>query len=133
MEGDKRFPKMSQASESKMGEEREFERESTARFDDRTMTRRGPGFRIKFACLGTASSRAIARALQFFHRRTENYGLVGREGGPGRAWMAKIRPWWGHNYYFHVRLSCPSGSPQCRGQAPPPPGDGCGKELDWWF
>ena len=27
-----------------------------------------------------------------------------REGGPGRAWMAKIRPWWGHNYHFHVRL-----------------------------
>jgi penicillin-insensitive murein endopeptidase len=56
-----------------------------------------------------------------------------REGGPERAWMAKIRPWWGHNYHFHVRLSCPSGSPQCRGQAPPPRGDGCGKELDWWF
>ena len=56
-----------------------------------------------------------------------------REGGPERSWMAKIRPWWGHNYHFHVRLSCPSSSPQCRGQAPPPPGDGCGKELDWWF
>jgi penicillin-insensitive murein DD-endopeptidase len=56
-----------------------------------------------------------------------------REGGPERAWMAKIRPWWGHNYHFHVRLFCPSGNPQCRGQAPPPPGDGCGKELDWWF
>ena len=56
-----------------------------------------------------------------------------REGGTERAWMAKIRPWWGHNYHFHVRLSCPSGNLQCRGQAPPPPGDGCGKELDWWF
>jgi penicillin-insensitive murein endopeptidase len=56
-----------------------------------------------------------------------------REGGRGRAWMAKIRPWWGHNYHFHVRLSCPGGSPQCRGQAPPRPGDGCGKDLDWWF
>jgi penicillin-insensitive murein endopeptidase len=56
-----------------------------------------------------------------------------REVGPGRAWMTKIRPWWGHNYHFHVRLSCPSGNPQCREQAPPPPGDGCGKELDWWF
>jgi penicillin-insensitive murein endopeptidase len=56
-----------------------------------------------------------------------------REAGPQRAWMAKIRPWWGHNYHFHVRLSCPSGNPQCGGQAPPPPGDGCGKELDWWF
>jgi penicillin-insensitive murein DD-endopeptidase len=56
-----------------------------------------------------------------------------REGGPERSWMAKIRPWWGHNYHFHVRLSCPDGNPQCRRQPPPPPGDGCGKELDWWF
>jgi len=56
-----------------------------------------------------------------------------REAGADRAWLAKIRPWWGHNYHFHLRLSCPSGDPECRDQAPPPPGDGCGKELDWWF
>jgi penicillin-insensitive murein DD-endopeptidase len=56
-----------------------------------------------------------------------------REGRPGRTWIAKIRPWWGHDDHFHVRLSCPSGNPQCRDQAPPPPGEGCGKDLDWWF
>jgi penicillin-insensitive murein DD-endopeptidase len=56
-----------------------------------------------------------------------------RETGPDRTWLAKIRPWWGHNYHFHVRLFCPGGQPECRPQAPPPPGDGCGKELDWWF
>src|SRR5438270_3889156 len=56
-----------------------------------------------------------------------------REAGSDRAWLAKIRPWWGHNYHFHLRLSCPSGDPECRDQAAPPPGDGCGKELDWWF
>jgi penicillin-insensitive murein endopeptidase len=55
------------------------------------------------------------------------------EAGADRAWLTKIRPWWGHNYHFHIRLSCPSGQPACRDQAPPPPGDGCGKELDWWF
>jgi penicillin-insensitive murein DD-endopeptidase len=55
------------------------------------------------------------------------------EAGPDRAWLAKIRPWWGHNYHFHIRLACPSGKPECQGQAPPPAGDGCGKELDWWF
>jgi penicillin-insensitive murein endopeptidase len=32
-----------------------------------------------------------------------------------------------------MRLFCPSAQPECQGQAPPPPGDGCGKELDWWF
>jgi len=56
-----------------------------------------------------------------------------RETGPDRAWMSKIRPWWGHNYHFHIRLSCPSGDAECHRQAPPPPGDGCGRELDWWF
>lgn len=56
-----------------------------------------------------------------------------REAGADRAWLAKIRPWWGHKEHFHVRLACPSGQSECRGQAPPPPGDGCGKELDWWF
>ena len=53
---------------------------------------------------------------------------------PGhRPWMNKIRPWWGHDAHFHVRLACPAGSPDCENQKPPPSGDGCGKELDWWF
>ena len=56
-----------------------------------------------------------------------------QEAGADRGWLAKIRPWWGHDYHFHMRLSCPPGQPQCRDQAPPPPGDGCGKELAWWF
>lgn len=49
-----------------------------------------------------------------------------------RAWLQKVRPWWGHHDHFHVRLSCPEGSPLCEAQAPLPAGDGCG-ELDWWF
>ena len=40
---------------------------------------------------------------------------------------------WGHDYHFHIRMSCPAGSPDCRPQDAVPPGDGCGKELDWWF
>ncbi|MEL6236189.1 MAG: penicillin-insensitive murein endopeptidase [Pseudomonadota bacterium] len=50
-----------------------------------------------------------------------------------RAWLRKIRPWWGHHYHFHVRLTCPAGSPACQNQNPPPPGDGCDASLDWWF
>lgn len=48
-----------------------------------------------------------------------------------RAWLRKVRPWWGHHYHFHVRLSCPSGSNGCVNQAPPPPGDGCAEAQDW--
>jgi len=56
-----------------------------------------------------------------------------RDGGADRAWMNKVRPYWGHDYHFHVRLRCPADSPACKPQPPPPPGDGCGKDLDWWF
>jgi penicillin-insensitive murein endopeptidase len=52
---------------------------------------------------------------------------------PDRSWLGKIRPWYGHRSHFHVRLACPPGSPGCKPQAPPPPGDGCGKDLMWWF
>lgn len=50
-----------------------------------------------------------------------------------RAWLGKVRAWWGHDAHFHVRLSCPAGSTDCEDQAPVPAGEGCGKELDWWF
>ena len=56
-----------------------------------------------------------------------------REAGADRSWLSRIRPWWGHNYHFHVRLDCPRGEIECKEQPPPPGGDGCGKELDWWF
>ena len=42
-----------------------------------------------------------------------------------RAWLRKIRPWWGHHYHFHVRLNCPDGTTGCVNQDPPPKGDGC--------
>ncbi len=47
--------------------------------------------------------------------------------------MNKVRPWWGHDYHFHVRLHCPEGQAACENQGPPPPGDGCDKSLNWWF
>jgi penicillin-insensitive murein endopeptidase len=50
-----------------------------------------------------------------------------------RRWLTRIRPWWGHDAHMHVRLRCPRGESQCVDQPPPPPGDGCGAELDWWF
>jgi penicillin-insensitive murein DD-endopeptidase len=56
-----------------------------------------------------------------------------RDAKGDRAWLSKVRPYWGHDYHFHVRLYCPSDSPTCKPQSPPPAGDGCGKDLDWWF
>ena len=67
---------------------------------------------------------AIKRALC---RETAN------SPGADRDWLRKVRPWWGHDDHFHMRLTCPQGQTLCENQDPPPPGDGCGKDLDWWF
>jgi penicillin-insensitive murein endopeptidase len=56
-----------------------------------------------------------------------------REATGDRSWLHRIRPWYGHDYHFHVRLACPPGASQCHNQAPLPPGDGCGADLAWWF
>jgi penicillin-insensitive murein endopeptidase len=56
-----------------------------------------------------------------------------REAGADRSWLSKVRPMWGHNYHFHIRMECPAGSPDCSDQDPPPDGDGCGKELTDWL
>jgi penicillin-insensitive murein DD-endopeptidase len=56
-----------------------------------------------------------------------------REATGDRTWLRKVRPWSGHDYHFHVRLRCPADSAECTPQAAPPPGDGCNKDLDWWF
>jgi len=50
------------------------------------------------------------------------------------SWLYRLRPWWGHEDHFHVRLRCPPGSPLCEEQDPLDPADtGCGENLAWWF
>ncbi len=51
----------------------------------------------------------------------------------GEPWMRKVRPYFGHNYHFHVRLFCPRGAESCKDQASTPQGDGCDASLAWWF
>ncbi|NAX20699.1 penicillin-insensitive murein endopeptidase [Vibrio sp. V39_P1S14PM300] len=58
--------------------------------------------------------------------------LCDSEPSEERAWLRKVRPWWGHHYHMHVRLNCPEGDRSCTPQAPPPRGDGCGAELASW-
>jgi penicillin-insensitive murein DD-endopeptidase len=58
-------------------------------------------------------------------------GIGGAAGGE-RDWLRRIRPWWGHDEHFHVRLACPVSSPDCETQAPLPSGDGCDATLAWW-
>ncbi len=56
-----------------------------------------------------------------------------REAGNDRHWLGRVQPWWGHDFHFHVRINCPSDSPECTPQPPRPADDGCGAELDHWF
>jgi len=58
-------------------------------------------------------------------------GLCRREADKG--WLRKVRPWFGHDAHFHIRLKCPQDGSQCETQAAIPAGDGCGKDLEWWF
>ena len=56
-----------------------------------------------------------------------------RDASGDRSWLSKIRPIYGHNYHFHIRLKCPAGEATCRPQEPPPTGEGCDSSLAWWF
>ena len=50
-----------------------------------------------------------------------------------RRWLRKVRPFWGHDYHFHIRIGCQPGSPGCKRQSGVPASEGCDKSLAWWF
>lgn len=56
-----------------------------------------------------------------------------RDAQGDRKWLNKMRPMFGHNYHFHIRLACQPGEASCRAQDPVPAGDGCDSTLAWWF
>lgn len=57
-----------------------------------------------------------------------------REARGNRSWLAKVRPMYGHNYHFHVRIKCPAGSEHCTPQTPPDDREHCSAgDLAYWF
>jgi penicillin-insensitive murein DD-endopeptidase len=50
-----------------------------------------------------------------------------------RSYLHKIKPIWGHDAHFHIRLACPRGDAGCQNQPPLKDDEGCGKELDQWM
>ncbi len=72
----------------------------------------------------------------FVHPPIKKYlcDWAARSGDMG-PWLAKIRPYYGHNYHFHVRLRCPKGAKNCKDQGDPrePDGTGCGGNLAYWY
>ncbi len=56
-----------------------------------------------------------------------------RDARGDRSWLEKVRPYYGHDYHFHVRLGCPAGEQACRDQDPVTSGEGCDASLAHWF
>lgn len=57
-----------------------------------------------------------------------------RDAKGDRSWLSKVRPMYGHDYHFHVRIKCPSGSSECQSQPPPSDNEGCSAgDLAYWF
>jgi penicillin-insensitive murein endopeptidase len=57
-----------------------------------------------------------------------------REATGDRSWLEKVRPWFGHDYHFHIRMRCPPGATDCHGQTDQSGGDGCKpSDLAYWF
>lgn len=57
-----------------------------------------------------------------------------REAKGDRSWLSKIRPMYGHDYHFHIRIKCPAGSTECESQPEPADGESCSAaDLAYWF
>jgi penicillin-insensitive murein endopeptidase len=50
-----------------------------------------------------------------------------------RSWLAKVRPYYGHNFHFHVRIKCQNAGCKDQGAPNPKDGTGCGEELAYWY
>ena len=92
----------------------------------------------------TAAHAALLRAAasdprvdRIFVTPPVKIALCARAKASDKAWLQKIRPLYGHDTHFHVRLKCPAGSPACKVQSPTVAelskgGDGCDESLTWW-
>ena len=57
-----------------------------------------------------------------------------REAKGDRNWLSKVRPMYGHDYHFHLRIKCPPGSSECESQPEPSTDEGCSAgDLAYWF
>ena len=57
-----------------------------------------------------------------------------REAKGDRSWLSKVRPMYGHDYHFHVRIKCPAGASGCESQPEPSASEGCSAaDLAYWF
>ncbi len=87
------------------------------------------------ALLRTAA--ADPRVDRVFVAAAAKLALCANASRADKAWLQKIRPIYGHNTHFHVRLKCPAGAAGCARQTPTVAelskgSDGCDESLNWW-
>jgi penicillin-insensitive murein endopeptidase len=77
--------------------------------------------------------RAAAQEARIFVNAAIKKALC-REAKGDRSWLAKVRPMYGHDYHFHVRITCPATDNDCTPQPPPLEGEGCSAaDFAYWF
>lgn len=81
-----------------------------------------------------AKDRAVDR---IFVAAAVKIAMCDMAGRGNRKWLRKVRPLYGHNFHFHVRLKCPRGNRLCKKQRPTVAQlsksvDGCDETLQWW-
>ena len=52
---------------------------------------------------------------------------------PDRTWLRKVRPVWGHDYHFHIRMRLSGGQSDCLPQSPVAGRRRLRQGLDGWF
>ncbi|MGI9481788.1 MAG: penicillin-insensitive murein endopeptidase [Hyphomicrobiales bacterium] len=80
-----------------------------------------------------ASYREVARIFVHPPIKKEMCDWARRKGFKNRAWLGKIRAYYGHNYHFHIRIKCPKGSIGCKDQKAAPARDDCKENLAYWY
>lgn len=83
-----------------------------------------------FSLIKLAAQIKTSRAFLLIRRLSNNFALM---RAPIATGCAKCDHWFQHRAHMHVRLRCPADSLECEDQPLPPPGDGCGAELQSWF
>src|SRR6476659_2351719 len=84
--------------------------------------------------LGVVRAAALEPSVQRIFVNAAIKKALCREARGDRGWLHKVRPMYGHDYHFHIRIKCQPGSSGCESQAEPPAGDGCKPaDLAYWF
>ena len=75
--------------------------------------------------------RALRRLACALGLGRDDHSITSWQGD--RSLLGKVRPIYGHDEHFHIRIKCPQGAAGCKPQAKVPAGDGCDASLAWWF